>query len=308
MIIDYPCSLNKENLGIRVKGFDYLESKPKSQIINPREEKEIILNYPTTISTEIFKLSPNLTVSIFSKGKPLNFIVPFNNLPKILKNEGLFSNLSKHKRKKLRWVFCKAVCSSRINVLSRLNETRKNIIVKEMLEEMRKLDKSLIKLKKRTELMGVEGNVAKLFYHALSELNEDFDSEFRKRDRNSRDIINSSMNFCHTILRNRISQRLILNGINPYHSFLHDNKRNQQYLTFDFAEFWIAYADKLIFYALERKIIKKTDISKSGLLKLEAKNKLIRLITSRITNEDIDKKIKEFVGYLGNKNKISWKV
>ena len=61
-------------------------------------------------------------------------------------------------------------------------------------------------------------------------------------------------------LRNKIKYRLYLNGINPYHSFLHNNHRNQESLVFDFAEFWIAYVDKLIFYSLEKGIIKEKDM------------------------------------------------
>jgi CRISPR-associated protein Cas1 len=171
---------------------------------------------------------------------------------------------------------------------------------------MREMDKKLIKAKSRDEIMGLEGNIAKDFYFCLSEFNETFEQEFRIRDRNSRDIINSLMNFAHTILRNRIKLRLILNGINPYHSFLHDNNRGQEYLTFDFAEFWIAYVDKLIFYSIDKGIIKKEDLNEDGYLNKKARYSIIKLINERITNEQIDKKIKEFIGYLKGENKISW--
>ena len=188
-----------------------------------------------------------------------------------------------------------------------MNETRNNLVVKEALEEMRKLDKKLIKARTREELMGIEGNIAKDFYFCLSEFNYVWDKNFRTRDRNSKDIINSLMNFSHTVLRNKISYRLILNGINPYHSFLHNNHRNQEYLTFDFAEFWVAYIDKLIFYSLERGIIKETDIKENGYLNDNAKHKIIKLINERITNQQVDKKIKEFIGYLKGENRFGWK-
>ena len=35
--------------------------------------------------------------------------------------------------------------------------------------------------------------------------------------------------------------------------------------------------------------------------------KMIKLVNERITNEEIDNKIKEFVGYLKGKNRLGWK-
>jgi len=307
MILENPCSIKKENLRIFIKGNDWINQKSNNLHLNPKEIKEdIVLTQPSTISTEIYKLKPDLNILFFSKGNLIASITPIDNLPKILKNESLFNNLSKYKRRKLAWIFCKAVCSRRIKEIFELNRTRNNIIVKEALIEMRKLDRNLIKAKTRQELMGIEGNIAKHFYFCLSEFNELWDLEFRTRDRNSRDIINSLMNFGHTILRNKIKYRLILNGINPYHSFLHNNNRGQEYLTFDFAEFWIAYVDKIIFYSLEKEIIKKEDLNGNGLLNENAKKQIIRLINTRIKDEEIDKKIKKFIGYLKGENRFGW--
>lgn len=308
MIIENPSEIKKENLRILIKGYDYVNKKSVNYHLNPKELDELILTKPCSISTEVYKLKPNLNILFFSKGNSIASVTPLNNLPKILKNENLFNNLSKHKRRKLRWLFCKAVCSRRIKEISRLNETRNNKIVEEALLEMRILDRKLINVKKRSELMGLEGNIAKLFYFCLCEFNKDFDFNFQRRDRNSKDIVNCLMNFGHTILRNKIKYRLILNGLNPYHSFLHNNNRNQEYLTFDFSEFWIAYIDKLIFYSLEKGIIKINDLNKNGLLNDNSKKSIIKLINERITNEEIDNKIKEFIGYLKDKNRMSWKV
>jgi len=308
MIIENPSRIRKENLRIEINSYDYKSNKKINHHIDPKDIKEIILTKPSSISTEIFKLKPDLNIMFFNKGNLVGVINPIDNLPKILKNEELFNKLSKYKQKRLRWIFCKAVCSSRIREISRLNEIRKNKIVQEALNEMRLLDKKLIKSKSREELMGLEGNIAKIFYFCLSEFSEIWDKEFKTRDRNSRDIINCLMNFSHTILRNKIKYRLLLNGINPYHSFLHNNHRNQEYLTFDFAEFWIAYVDKLIFYSLEKGIIKITDLNKDGLLNEKAKINIIKLINKRISDDNIDKKIKQFIGYLKSKNTFNWKL
>ena len=305
MILENPSKLYKKKLEIGVGYYDISKQQNKNIYLNPKEVNEIILTQTSSISTDIFKLNPNINILIFNKGKLSHSLIPINNLPRILKNEMLFNSLSKHKRKKLMWIFCKAVCSNRIKVLSRLNETRKSLIVNEVLIEMRNLDKKLIKAKTREEIMGLEGNIAKDFYFGLSEFNDLFDIN---RNRNGKDIVNNLMNYAHTILRNKISYRLILNGLNPYHSFLHNNHRNQEYLTFDFAEFWIAYVDKLIFYSLEKGIIKEKDLTKEGMLNNNATKQIIKLINDRISNEEIDKKIKEFIGYLKGENRFSWKI
>jgi len=308
MIIENPSAIRKENLRIFIKGYDYNKQESVNFHLDPKDIDELILTKPSTISTEIYQLKPNLNILFFSKGNLIASVTPIDDLPKIMKNEKLFNELSKYKQKKLMWIFCKAVCSNRIKILFRLNETRNNNDVKKLLKEMSIFDKRLIKLKTREELMGTEGNIAKKFYEGLSKLSEVWKFEFKIRDRNSVDIINCLMNFSHTILRNKIKYRLILNGLNPYHSFLHNNNRGQEYLTFDFAEFWIAYVDKLIFYSLEKGIIKKTDLNKNNLLNENAKNKIIDLINKRISNEIIDKKIKEFIGYLKRENSFRWKV
>jgi CRISPR-associated endonuclease Cas1 len=308
MIIENPSEIKKENLRIFIKGFDYINNLPVNYHLDPKEIDELVLTQPCSISTEIYKLKPDLNILFFSKGDLIASIMPLDNLPKILKNEGLFSRISKYKRKKLMWAFCKAACTGRINAVSRLNETRKNPKVALILKEMRKLDKCLFHAKSRDELMGIEGNIAKRFYSCLCELNSDFGLSFKSRDRESKDIVNSLMNYAHAILRNQVKYRLFLNGISPNHSFLHGSDRNEEYLTFDFSEFWIPYVDKLIFYSIDKKIIMPNEINENGFIKEPAKVNIIKLLKSRITNEEIDNKIKEFIGFLKGENKFSWKV
>lgn len=305
MIIQNNCNLSRRRRDILIKGFDILQNKKFSKYLNPKELDNIVLTGKSTVSTEIFSLNPEMNISIFNRGKLTHTVIPIGNIPKIIKNEELFSKLSRYKRKKLSWIFCKAVCSSRIKVISRLNETRKNTLVSDALKEMRILENKLSKAKSREEMMGYEGNIAKLFYFCLGEFNNLFDV---RRDRFSIDIVNSLMNLGHTVLRNKINTRLILNGINPVHGFLHQREgRNENYLTWDFAEFWIPYVDKLIFYSLEKGIIKERDFNKEGRLNNLKIKSFINLIYKRITDKEIDSKIKEFIGFLEGKNHFSWK-
>jgi CRISPR-associated endonuclease Cas1 len=304
MIITNPCSLYKKKLEIGVGFFDYNTKKKSNIFLNPMEVSDIILTRASSISSEIFKLNPNINILLFNNGIPTHTIIPIDNLPKILKNEELFYKLSKHKKRKLAWIFCKGICSNRIEVISRLNETRNNEVVKETLKEMSELDKKLINAKEINELMGFEGNIAKKFYFCLSQFNKLFNVN---RDRYNKDIVNVLMNLSHTILRNKIKYRLFLKGLNPSHSFLHGREsRCEDYLVWDFAELWIAYVDKLIFYSLEKGIIKEDSVIE-GKLNEDSKNKIIRLVDERITNEMIDEKINDFINYLKGTGRFNWK-
>lgn len=304
MIIEKPCRLYKKKLEIGV-GYHDLSTDKKSNIyLNPAEIEEIVLTRPSSVSTEIFKLNPEISVLIFNRGKPTHTIISMESLPKIFKNEKLFNELTNYKKRKLMWVFCKAVCSQRIKILSRLNETRKSKVITSFLESMRELDRKLINAKSREELMGLEGNIAKRFYKSLAELNPLFNIV---RNRESNDLMNVLMNYSHTILRNKVNYRIIINGLNPYHSFLHVSDGIKPSLSFDFSEFWIAYTDKLMFYALDKGVIKKRDITEEGRINMNATKKIISLINKRIPSEEIDKKIKEFISYIGGNGRFSFK-
>jgi CRISPR-associated endonuclease Cas1 len=305
-IIEDKCQLKKENLGIRLYSYNFNKKEKYTEVINPKELDSLILIRPSTISTDIFKLNPNIQVTIFNNGNPTHLIYPINSTPKIIKNYIKLNNLSSFKKKKLGYVFCKGVCSNRIKVLSRLNEIRKNKFVSNTLKEMRILDRKLIKCKNKKEMMGLEGNIAKKFYIALNELNPQFES---KRIRNSRDLSNILMNFYRTLLRTKITLRLNSFNIPLNYGFLHEKKdRNQPYLVWDFAGLWIPYIDKLVFYTIERQIIKEEDILENGRLKNDAIKKAVNLINARISNEDIDNKINQFLNYVESKGRFNWKI
>ncbi len=300
MIIDFSCKVRKENLRILIEG------KERNIHIDPKQIDELILTKKSSVTSEVYKLKEDLNIIFFSQGMPVCSMSPLNNIPKILKNEELFNKISKYKRRKLTWLFAKSVCSKRIKEISRLNEKRHNQKVKQRLEEMRRLDRELIKQKERNKIMAIEGNIAKIFYSCLKEFSTTWRDNFKMRDRNSKDIINVLMNFTHSLLRYKIKYRLMIKGINPYHSYLHKNDRNEPFLVYDFSEFWLAYIDKLIFVLIENGIIKENSVNKQGCIKEEKKKKIIEKVNQKVPEKQIDKKIEEFKGFLEGKNNISW--
>lgn len=311
MIIKNPCKIYKKKLEIVIGYYDLKEGKKSNVFYNPLSLKgeNIILTKDSSISTSIFKLQPNLSISIYdSKQKQITHtLISLNNLPDILKNEKYFYTLNRYKKKKLAYIFCKGICNDRIKILFDLNRVRKNKKIKDVLVQMRMINKKLIKFKDKKELMGYEGNIAKLFYYGLSIIDQRW---IKVRDIESKDIINILMNFTHTILRNKILFKMIEKGINPNHGFLHDNNnRNETFLVFDISELWIAYIDKLIFYALQKKIVKDNDITKDGKLTDKSIKNIILLVNERVTDQEIENKLDEFLLYISNKkNRLSWKI
>lgn len=308
MIIKNQCKIYKKKLEIVIGYYDLNKNEKKNVYYNPKDlkGKNIFLTRDSSISTSIFKLQPDLSISVFDcKKKCITHVfMPLNNISDILQNEKYFHMLNSYKRKKLAYIFCKGVCTDRIKILFDLNRVRKNKEIINLLNQMRLINAKLIKSKDKKELMGYEGNIAKSFYYGLSIIDKRWS---KVRDIKSKDIINILMNFAHTILRNRILLKMIEKGINPNQGFLHDNGRNETFLVFDFAELWIAYIDKLIFYAIERKIIHEKDI-KEDKLNDKAIENIITLINQRISDEEIEKKLDEFLLYLkGAKKRLSWK-
>jgi len=306
MIIDKPCNIHKKKLEIEISYFDFETGKKHNEYLDPSKIKEdIILTRNSSISTGIFKLNPNLNIIIVHHGKPTHSIISLEKMPLIFKNQKIFDKVSKYKKRKLAYVFAKGVCSGRIKVLFRLNEKRNNKDVKNILKKMRELDRKLILAKDINEIMAYEGNTAKLFYKGLSKLNEEFNF---KRDRFGKDIVNVLLNISRGVLRNRILTRLLIRGISPHNSFLHINHHSNNSLVFDFSEFWIPTTDKLVFYCINKGIIKKFDIDKEGRINKKGLQKICDLIDKRINVKEIDKKIDEFINYLKTGNKFSWKI
>jgi CRISPR-associated protein Cas1 len=306
MIIEKNCNIKKENLRIKVSQIlDYKTKEVENVYLNPNEIIDLVLTKPSSISTAVFTLNPELSVLIFNKGKPTNIIANIDTVPNLFRFEKSILKLSKYKKRKLAYIFCKAVCSNRIKILGRLNESRNNEEIKANINSMRELDRKLILCKSREELMGLEGNIAKLFYSSLAILNPYF---ITLRNQEGKDLPNILLNFMHQVLRGRIYMRLIYNGLNPLHGFLHSNDRNEPFLSFDFAELWIAYLDKLAFYSVERKIVTEEDLNEEGRLSQTAITSLLKLMNKRIANEEIDNKIKEFKNYIEGKGRFSWKI
>ena len=109
-------------------------------------------------------------------------------------------------------------------------------IILGMKQSVRKLEQC----QSRSEIMGYEGNAAKLYFDGLSRVvHQDFKFKGRSK-RPPRDEFNSMISLGYSILMNEIYGKLENKGLNPYFGFLHSDKEKHPTLASDMMEEWRA--------------------------------------------------------------------
>ena len=150
------------------------------------------------------------------------------------------------------------------------------------ISEIESLRKVINRCKDVEELMGIEGNIRKVYYDSWKEIiNQDI--EFDKRVKNPPDnAINSLISYVNTIIYTRVLGEIYKTQINPTISYLHEPSERRFSLCLDVAEiFKPIIADRLIFSMLNKKQITESDFEK-GLNFLYIKEKARKEITKQI--------------------------
>lgn len=108
------------------------------------------------------------------------------------------------------------------------------------------------------EIMGIEGSVARMYFHTLGTA---FDEEFAFAKRSRRpaaDPYNALINFGYAVLQSQIFGKLILRGIHPCMGMVHSNRDNKHALVFDMMEEWRpVIVDSLAIHCLQSHRIRK---------------------------------------------------
>jgi CRISPR-associated endonuclease Cas1 len=302
MIIRNPCSITKEKDKIKI-----------SQVVLPSKKREIKTYYPSDIDCLFLYKHSSLSIDVLQLVKFPIYIIDKNEIshiihtakfiPKTLIYGQSILKLDKKKKRKLALTFCRGVCYGRIKVLVRLNETRKDLFIREQISKMQDLVIKLKDQKDIEQIKAIEGNIAGLFFSVIQ---KEYPS-FSKRDKDSQDPFNILLNFTHSLLRSKTYYHLIKNNINPYFGFLHfQQDKYKPFLSWDFAELWIAYCDKLCLYMLQKGIIKEIDF-KDGYIKKESREEIINFINKRISDKEINDKVIQFKDFIISGRKFNWK-
>lgn len=151
------------------------------------------------------------------------------------------------------------------------------------------------------ELMGIEGNIRKVYYDSWNTIiNQDI--AFEKRVKNPPDnAINSLISYVNTIIYTRVLSEIYKTQLNPTISYLHEPSERRFSLCLDIAEiFKPIIADRLIFSMLNKKQITEKDFEE-GLnftyIKDKARKEITREMDSRLQTKIKHKKLNREVSY-----------
>ena len=151
------------------------------------------------------------------------------------------------------------------------------------------------------ELMGIEGNIRKVYYDAW-EIIISQDMEFKKRVKNPPDnAINSLISYVNTIIYTRVLSEIYKTQLNPTISYLHEPSERRFSLCLDIAEiFKPIIGDRLIFSMLNKKQITEKDFEKNLnylYIKEKARKELTKELDSKLQTKIMHKKLGREVSY-----------
>jgi CRISPR-associated protein Cas1 len=130
----------------------------------------------------------------------------------------------------------------------------------------------------RSTILNIEALAAKGYWTALASMMSS-NVGFRGRDPESRDSINSALNFCYALLYANIWMCILNAGLEPFAGFLHTDRPGKASLVYDLSEpFKQRLVDRVIFGILKKK--QKLEI-KNGLLSNNAR----KLVSARFLEE-----------------------
>lgn len=205
----------------------------------------------------------------------------------------------KNKRLEIAKSFIEAASYNIYRNLTYYNNRGKDL--KSHMQEIEWLRKQIKLCKDVPELMGIEGNIRKVYYDSWNIIiNQDI--AFEKRVKNPPDnAINALISYVNTIIYTRVLSEIYKTQLNPTISYLHEPSSRRFSLCLDIAEiFKPIIADRLIFSMLNKKQITEKDFE-PGLnftyIKDNARKEITREIDSRLQTKIKHKKLDREVSY-----------
>lgn len=158
--------------------------------------------------------------------------------------------------------------------------------VQKNIEQIEFLRKQINLCKDVPELMGIEGNIRKVYYDSWNEIiNQDIG--FEKRVKNPPDnAINSLISYVNTMIYTRVLSEIYKTQLNPTISYLHKPSERRFSLCLDIAEiFKPIIADRMIFSMLNKKQITENDFEQELnflYIKESARKEITKELDSRL--------------------------
>lgn len=174
--------------------------------------------------------------------------------------------------------------------------------VSEAISEIKRLIRKIDECEEIEQLMGVEGNIHKVYYNAWN-LIIDQDIDFTKRVKRPPDnVINKLISFINSLVYTTVLSEIYKTQLDPTVSYLHEPGTSRFSLSLDIAEvFKPLIADRLIFSLLNRKQIQEKHFTQGlGYLHLEEKG-------SKIILAEFDKKLKQTIHHRELNKDVSYR-
>lgn len=155
-----------------------------------------------------------------------------------------------------------------------------------MMGQIKGLQKELSKAENINEIMGVEGNIRKVYYSAWKEIiNQEIDFEKRVK-RPPDNMINTLISFVNSLIYTTCLSEIYKTQLNPTISYLHSAGERRFSLCLDVAEiFKPLIGDRLIFSLLNKNMITEKDFEKGSnfyYLKENGRKKILKEYDERL--------------------------
>ncbi len=173
--------------------------------------------------------------------------------------------------------------------------------LKKDIERIENLESCLDSCKTIPEIMGIEGNVRKIYYSTWNTiLNVKVD--FKKRVKRPPDnMINSLISFLNSIFYTKVLSEIYQTQLNPTISYLHEPGTKRFSLSLDVSEvFKPIIVDRTIFSLVNKKIISEKDFSEEdNFLKIKENGikKIMEELENTLSRTIMHRKLKREVSY-----------
>lgn len=191
-------------------------------------------------------------------------------------------------------------------------KNEKNTYREYILSQMMNCILEITKVNSITELMGIEGRAAALYFDAFSKIISEYKTDFHFDTRNRRppkDPINTMLSFGYSLLLKDLMTSIISEGLNPWIGFMHSQRSGKPALALDLMEeFRPLIVDSIVLWIISHNDLNITDFeyqqNEKGhtecLFTDEGRKKFIQIYEKRL-----DTKIKHpFFGYATSWRKI----
>jgi group II intron reverse transcriptase/maturase/CRISPR-associated endonuclease Cas1 len=271
--------LSKHTITLKRKG-KVVHQMPKTQC-----ERIIIAAKGISLSSNVIELCSSMGIAIDFIGSSYKIETPYASL---YGNNHSYARMSllqlellqSPQQMVLAKAFIKGKSKNQLNYLKKLNRHH-GCLDNEIKEMERRIKTTIKQAKTPNELMGYEGQIAHLYWQALSRLLEskvDFEG---RETKGAKDPLNAALNYGYAILYGRIHHHAVKAGLSLHVSFLHAMDGNKPTLVFDLIEEFRAFVvDRTVVSMVNNQ--EHLKLNKEGLLDRKSRQLIAKNVLERI--------------------------